>query len=188
MADLNETSACAGLLPLSIGGFTVEERLPGQLTSLTAFDADAMGKTLEKAHGVQWPAPNRCTVKGKARCLWFGHREVVLMGPAPGAALARHGAVVDVTDGWAVVELQGAGAEEVLARLVPVNLSPAAFKRGHTARTIVGHMQASITRLGPDVFEILVFRSMATTLVHDLKRAMESVTARGSPRRTGKAE
>jgi len=179
VADLNETSAGAGLLPLSIGRFTVEERLPGALSSLTAFDADAMGAALKKAHGIAWPAPNRSTGKAQTRCIWFGHREVLLIGPAPEASLGKHGAVVDVTDGWAVVQLQGAGVEEVLARLVPVNLSAATFKRGHSARTLLGHMNAAITRLGPDAFEILVFRSMATTLVHDLKRAMESVTARG---------
>lgn len=179
MADLNETTAAAGLLPLSIGRFTVEERLPGALTSLSAFDEGAMGKALEKGHGVAWPAPNRSTGKAQARCVWFGHREVLLMGPVPDVNLARHGAVVDVTDGWVAVHLQGAGVEDVLARLVPIDLSTAAFKRGHTARTMLGHMNASITRVGPDAFLILVFRSMATTLVHDLKRAMESVTARG---------
>ncbi|WP_370400854.1 sarcosine oxidase subunit gamma [Sulfitobacter sp. JB4-11] len=179
MVDLNETSACAGLLPLSIGRFTVEEHLPGALTSISPFDAAAMAKALEKGHGLAWPAPNRSSGKAQARCIWFGHREVLLMGPLPDATLTKHGAVVDVTDGWAVVHLQGAGVEDVLARLVPVDLSPAAFKRGHTARTMLVHMNASITRIGADAFEILVFRSMATTLVHDLKRAMESVTARG---------
>lgn len=179
VADLNETSACAGLLPLSIGRFTVEERLPGVLTSLSAFDPVAMGKALEKAHGVAWPVPKRSTGKAKARCLWFGLREVLLLGPTPDVALAKHGAVVDVTDGWAVVEVSGTGVEDVLARLVPVDVRSTTFKRGHTVRTKLGHMNASITRVGADAFEILVFRSMATTLVHDLKRAMESVMARG---------
>lgn len=179
MAELNQSTACAGLLPLSIGRFTVEERLPGRLTALSAFDADAMGKALEAGHGLSWPDPNRTTGKGKTRCLWFGVREVLLIGPEPDAALAAHGAVVDVTDGWAMVHLEGAGVQEVLARLVPVDLSLQTFKRWHTARTLVGHMSASVTRTGPDAFEILVFRSMATTLVHELKRAMESVTARG---------
>ena len=179
MADLQEKSACAGLLPLSVGGFTVSEPAPVALTSLTAFDAKAAAKALKKAHGTNWPEPNRSTGTGQTRCLWFGHREVLLMGPAPDPALAAHCAVVDVSDGWAVVHLEGDGVEDVLARLVPLNLSPTHFKQGHTARTLLGHMNASLTRLGPHSFEILVFRSMATTLVHDLKRAIHSVTARG---------
>ena len=37
-------------------------------------------------------------------------------------------------DGWACVRLDGSAAEDVLARLVPVDLRGSVFKRGHTAR------------------------------------------------------
>ena len=67
----------------------------------------------------------------------------------------------------------------MMARLVPVDLRPQVFKRGHTARTELQHMMASITRVGPKTLQIMVFRSFADTLVHDLKRAMEAVAARG---------
>ena len=40
-------------------------------------------------------------------------------------------------------------------------------------------MNASITRIGEDTFMIAVFRSMAQTLVHDLRTALEAVAARG---------
>ena len=40
-------------------------------------------------------------------------------------------------------------------------------------------LNASITRTGAETFLILVFRSMAETLRHDLKEAMEAVAARG---------
>ncbi|HAC48631.1 MAG TPA: sarcosine oxidase subunit gamma, partial [Sulfitobacter sp.] len=40
--------------------------------------------------------------KGDARCLWFGRDEVLLVGVAPGEALTKHAALVDVSDGWAV--------------------------------------------------------------------------------------
>ena len=39
-------------------------------------------------------------------------------------------------------------------------------------------MQAAITRLADDAFLIMGFRSMARTMVHDLKIAMEGVEAR----------
>jgi sarcosine oxidase subunit gamma len=60
-----------------------------------------------------------------------------------------------------------------------VDLRPQVFKRGHTLRTELKHMMASITRIGAQSFQIMVFRSMARTLVHDLKTAMEAVAARG---------
>ena len=77
------------------------------------------------------------------------------------------------------VQLRGARAVDVLARLVPVDLRAAQFKRGHTVRTDLMHMTASITATGANTFLILVFRSMAQTLVHDLKTAMEGVASRG---------
>ncbi|MDG1257047.1 MAG: sarcosine oxidase subunit gamma, partial [Paracoccaceae bacterium] len=45
-------------------------------------------------------------------------------------------------------------------------------------RSSLYHMMASITRIGNNTFQIIVFRSMAETLVHDLSVAMKSVLAR----------
>ncbi len=180
MVELRETSPCAGLLPVTLGSVTVEELTPGPMTSLCVFgDASEMSAALEKAHGMGWPAPNRSTGKDGARAIWFGRGEVMLVGVSPDAALRKAGAIVDQSDGWAVVSVRGAAAVDVLARLVPVDLRGSVFKRGQTARTQVGHMPASITRTGAEAFMIMVFRSMAGTLVHDLKEAMAAVAARG---------
>jgi sarcosine oxidase subunit gamma len=102
-----------------------------------------------------------------------------LVGIDADTGLVGHGALTDQSDGWTVVQLQGAGAADVLARLTPVDLRHAVFKRGHTARTDLMHMAASITRTNDDAFMIMVFRSMAGTLLHDLQRAMEGVASRG---------
>jgi sarcosine oxidase subunit gamma len=40
------------------------------------------------------------------------------------------------------------------------------------------HMNVGLARTGPDRFEIIAFRSMAKTLVHDLETAMKDVAAR----------
>jgi sarcosine oxidase subunit gamma len=58
-------------------------------------------------------------------------------------------------------------------------LREASFKRGHAARSLIGHMHGSVVRLGEDRFLLMVFRSMAATLVHEVVEAMEIVTARG---------
>lgn len=179
MVELRAQSAAAGLLPLSIGTVSVEEVDPGVLTSIAPHDADKLSAALEKAHGMALPGPLRATGKEGNRCIWFGHREVLLAGPAPDKTLGKHAAVVDQSDGWTCVTLSGAGSVDVLARLVPVDLREGTFKRGHTVRAPIQHMTGSITRIGADRFLILVFRSMAGTLVHDLKTAMEAVTARG---------
>ncbi|MGB3245268.1 MAG: sarcosine oxidase subunit gamma [Sulfitobacter sp.] len=179
MGELKAQDPCTGLFPVTIGTVTAEGMDLGVLTSCAPFgDASGFGAALETAHGMALPGPGRATGKEGARCIWFGRGEVLLAGPDPDATLRDHAAVVDQSDGWACVKLSGAGAVDVLARLVPVDLREGIFKRGHTARTLVGHMNASVTRIGPESLLILVFRSMAGTLKHDLKQAMEAVASR----------
>ncbi|SFD47461.1 sarcosine oxidase subunit gamma [Sulfitobacter brevis] len=180
MGELQAARPWAERLDVSIGRSALVEVDLGHLTVLAPFGAEAgMTEALSAAHGLGFPKPNRATGKDGGRCIWFGRGEALLIGPAPDASLADHGASVDVLDAWAAVSLSGAAAVDVLARLVPVDLREGAFKRGHSIRTQVMHMSASITRTGKDSFLILVFRSMAGTLSHDLKQAMAAVAARG---------
>lgn len=181
MVELVAKTPCAGLLPLEIGGVTAREAAPGAMTAIAPYKGQdkALSEALKAAHGMAAPAPNRATGKEGARALWFGQRMILLMGPAPDEGLARHAALSDQSDGWAVVRLEGAGARDVLARLVPIDLRDDAFRRGHTARTDLRHMMASLTRVGEEAWQIMVFRAFAETLVHDLKTAMQAVAARG---------
>jgi sarcosine oxidase subunit gamma len=178
--ELLAKSPCDGLLPLTIGTVTLTEEEPGAMTSLCAYKGQekALSQALKSAHGIGFPLPGRATGKAGTRAIWFSQGQVLLQGPAAGPSLARYGAITDQSDAWAVVRLEGKGALGVLARLVPLDLRPGAFKRGHTARTDLVHMMVSLTKTGENSFQIMVFRSMAGTLVHDLKTAMEGVAAR----------
>ncbi|MCV3272609.1 sarcosine oxidase subunit gamma [Roseobacter sinensis] len=181
MGELVGTSPCAGVLPLTIGDVQAVEVELGHLTSIAPFagQATAASVALEAAHGMPLPKANCTTGKEGARAIWFGRDMALLAGPTCDPAVAKHAALTDQSDAWAAVTLSGPSAEDVLARLVPVDLRSVSFKRGHTARTLLKHMNGSVTRLGPESFLILVFRSMARTLAHDLKEAMEAVAARG---------
>ncbi|MGI9367797.1 MAG: sarcosine oxidase subunit gamma [Ruegeria sp.] len=181
MDKLIAKSPCADLLPLTVGSVTLSEEDAGAITSIAPFKGrqKALSDAMKSAHGMTYPAANRATGKSGARAVWFGHSQAMLMGPMPDASLSEFAAVVDQSDAWAVVRLEGDGAEEFLARLVPVDVRGPHFRRGHTARSLLFHMTASITRVGEKSFQIMVFRSMAKSLVHDLKRAMEGVGARG---------
>ncbi len=178
MDSLEALSPCAGLLPLRIGGCEVVEADVGPIFAVSP-RRNADETALTRALGLPFPEPGRSTESEGRRCVWSGHREALLMGFAPDAALCGLAAVVDQSDAWAVVELRGACGDQVLARLVPVDLRLQAFGVGATARTQLGHMNASITRVAENVLMIAVFRSMAATLVHDLTRALEAVAARG---------
>lgn len=181
MVDLIAISPCEGVLPLNIGATTLSEEPATILTSIAVFKGKgkALTSALKTAHGMAVPAPNRATGKTGARAIWFGHDMILLQGPQPDPQLAKHAALTDQSDAWAVVRIEGAGARDVLARLTPVDLRDKVFKHGHTARTELAHMMASITRTGVQSWQIMVFRGFAETLVHDLRRAMESVAARG---------
>ncbi|HCP80899.1 MAG TPA: sarcosine oxidase subunit gamma [Octadecabacter sp.] len=177
MVNLIAKTPCAGLLPKTIGTVTVTEVNAGQMTLLAPHRGQkkAVSDALKSAVGVGFPAPNRCL--GTApRAMWCGQEQALLIGAAcPELAGA---ACVDHSDAWAIVQIDGADAVAVLARLTPLDLRATEFKRGHTARTLIGHMTGGITRLGAHSFEVMVMRSMAGTLVHDLTQAAENMAAR----------
>ncbi|MGC9367915.1 MAG: sarcosine oxidase subunit gamma [Paracoccaceae bacterium] len=166
-------------LPLEAGTTTLRAPRVGAITSLAPFDGGegALSEALQAAHGLAFPAPNRATSGAAARCVWTGRGQAMLMGPAPDAGLAKHAAMTDQSDAWALFRLEGADAAAVLVRLVPVDLHPAIFATGHTARTLLGHMACSLTRVGEAGFDIMVMRSMARSALHELGVAMKSVAA-----------
>ncbi|MDG1424984.1 MAG: sarcosine oxidase subunit gamma, partial [Paracoccaceae bacterium] len=172
-------SACDGLLPLTRGSVSAAEMSLPALTALScrADQQKALSSALKTHHGLTLPATQRATGKASARCLWYG-AQYLLIGPKPHAFLAKTAALVDQTDGFAAITLKGRHSREVLARLVPIDLSPAVFKQGHSARSLLHHIHISITRVPKDGFLILAPRSMAGTLIKDLKSAMQTVAAR----------
>lgn len=181
MAELLAKTACEGLLPLQIAGLTLHEAKPVTMTTIAAYtgQAAALDKALKAAHGLGLPTVNGSSAASDARAIWFGRDMALLLGPSPDAGLAQYAALTDQSQGWAMMELAGDGATDVLARLCPVDLRLSQFAVGATVRTEARHMMASVTRVGEDAFMIMVFRSMARTLLHDLKTAMEAWAARG---------
>lgn len=177
MAELIAIPAAEGLLPVEAGGMKLVDAGLGRITSVAPFagQAHALGKALE-GMGLIWPAPNRVIEEDGARIVWTGVDQAFLIGadPAPLQGLA---ALTDQGDGWAGLHLEGPGADEALARLVPVDLRPAVFGPGAGVRTQLGHMMCVILRAG-EGYDILVFRSMARTAVHEIAEAMERVAAR----------
>ena len=173
MAKLIALTPCAGLLPLTVGTVEVTEVLVDRLMSVTpmAGQSKAVSATLKDQVGSGLAAINRRAGGGT----WFGHGTWVVTGDVD---LGARWAVTDQTDAWAVVAIKCACVADVLGRLVPVDLRAQVFKKNHVAKTMLGHLSVTITRTGPEAFEIMVMRSMAKTLVHDLEVAMLGVAAR----------
>lgn len=178
VVELLPLPPCAGLLPISIGGITVTEVEIGPLQSVAPFagQEQAVSAALESQIGIGLSAPNRMVRNDTARVQWFGHRTWLVRGAVSLDGLA---AVTDQSDAWACVTITGARATDMLARLVPIDLRARVFPVDQTARTLLGHMPCAITRLATDTVEVMVMRSMAGTLVHELETAMQGIAARG---------
>lgn len=169
-------SAAASFAGIKIGQLHLTEAPTREIWSILPYRGHEAA--LEALLPSGMPAPNRCLGADSTRLIWSGRGQALWVAegpPAPG--LAQQAALVDQSDAWCVLHLTGAGAGDVLARLCPLDLAPAIFGPGYTARSLIGHMSAQITWM-PDGFEIMVFRSMAETAVHELSQAMRQVAAR----------
>jgi sarcosine oxidase subunit gamma len=180
VAELLATSPAAGLgLPVTTGAAVLAEWVPGPITAIAPYAAGgaAVARALAPL-GLAWPEPGRMTVAGAARLAFAGRGVAFLIGAAPpdfGAAAA----VTDQSDGWAGLRLTGAAAVDVLARLVALDLRPGAFPEGSAVRAMLNHMPLCLMRWAGG-FELLVFRSMTRTAVHELAEAMARVAARSA--------
>lgn len=180
MAELIAKSPGAGLhLPVTRGGATLAEWLPGAITSVAPFagSGDKVDAALTPL-GMGFPAPNGMAQGKTARIVWTGRGQAFLIGaPAP-EGLDAVAALTDQSDGWAGLRLAGPAAADVLARLVPLDLD--SFAPGTAARSLLGHMALILMRPDPEVWDLLVFRSMARTAIHELDTAMVQLAARAA--------
>ena len=152
MARLIATDPARGRLPVEAGGMT-----------LTLADPGRIGWVRD---GV--PEAGRVEARDGVRRLWCGGGQALVLGPGDEG--------VDVSDGWTVLRLDGAGWRDALARLTPLDLR--GFGEGRTARTVIGHMTAQITPVGDAAVEVMVMRSMTRTAVDEIAHAMRLVAER----------
>ncbi|MFN3292332.1 MAG: sarcosine oxidase subunit gamma [Gemmobacter sp.] len=184
MAELIAKTPCAGQgLPVAQGGAELAEWLPGRMTSVAPFAGQELAANRALAAlDLVFPAPNAMATAGDACIVWTGRGQAFLIGAAPPAGLAEAAALTDQSDGWAALRLAGPAAADVLARLVPLDLSAPAFPPGTAARSLLGHMSVVLMRPEPQTWQLLVFRSMARTAVHELQAAMTSLAGRAALR------
>lgn len=162
-------------LPFAAGACRLEDATPARAIMVMPFRGCA-GRAAA-ALGTPLPGPGRSAAAGAGRILWTGRAAWLLMGSAAPDGLARHAAVVDVSGGLAGLGISGDTARAVLERLCPLDLDPAAFPDGATARSVVAHLSGQISRCGAG-YEILVARPLATALLEELRIAMRSLAAR----------
>lgn len=183
MGDLGHASPFAGLdLPVEIGGARLSA-LPWTATlAILPFRGReaAVSESLAATVGAGLPRAGRTTRLAGGRLIWAGPGQWLLTGPAAGVAepaLAGLAAVIDQSDGWAGMLLDGPEAREVLARLLPLDLDPAAFPEDFAARSLLRHVACLIVASEAG-WELRVQRSFARTAVHEITEAMRSLAGR----------
>lgn len=79
--------------------------------------------------------------------------------------------VVDQSHGRTLFRLSGPDAVAILMRGVAIDLAGGALPVGGSAGTAFGHLSVNLARVSGEAFELIVGRSFAESLYHDLRLA-----------------
>jgi methylglutamate dehydrogenase subunit D len=139
---------------------------------------DAIESAVREKYGIALPKKSVVARGPWLSFLWAGHRTWIAMADERDAAdlesvlradLGPLASVVDQSDSRLLVELSGGKARELLAKLVPVDLHPRAFRTDDTAMTLVGHIAGQISQIdAAPTYELMVFRGFAESFLQDV--------------------
>ncbi|MBN2905480.1 MAG: sarcosine oxidase subunit gamma [Rhodobacteraceae bacterium] len=143
----------------------------GMITLRGALSARKIAAAARAVAGVAMPGPLECRFDGARGIGWMSPDEALILLPRQDVAEALaslqkalvgvHATVVDVSDARAVFRVTGPHAREVLAKLSPADLSPAAFGPGAMRRTRLAQVPVAIWAEGDGAFSLICFRSVA---------------------------
>ena len=175
--QLSPRSALAGLLVAGRHGRAGEpgvflaEMCPSAIVAIAAHS----GCESETAAALGLRSSSGCTALGAATFVWTGPGQwIAIAEGAPADLRYRLAAIPDglatLTDlggARAVLCIRGTAARRVLAKLLPVDVHPAAFGPGDGAATIAGHIPV-LAWLTDDVagFRVACGRSYAASMWH----------------------
>ena len=198
MAELIAKSPLEGTAPITKAGLVLSLAPPGPLWSLALYPGADIDPALRPL-GLHFPAPGESSTSEGLNLFWTGRDQAFLAAPSLpegfAAALAGRAALSDQTGAWAGFTLAAAPGREgtsrpeaALARLVPLDLRPAAFPPGRVARCALNHINMILRRSGEAEFSLLVFRSMAASAWHELAQVLEQLAARETARETASSK
>lgn len=177
MAELGKRTPADGLgLPIEHEHSRLRERSLGAIWQIAPFPQQEAA--VSALLGLAFPVPGSVVEGQGKRLIWSGRASAFLVGAAPPEDLGAHAAVVDQSDGWTVLHLEGEDAVAVLARFIALDLREAAFPAGSVARVQLGHHPGMVVRNAAQAFEVWTYRSMASSCVSALAGAMTAVAAR----------
>lgn len=145
--------------------------LQGMITLRGDLSAKAIKAAATAVSGVAMPGENEANCEAENGLCWMSPDELLVMcqfdlvtanvAQMQKALAKTHALVVNVSDARAVFRVSGPAAREVMAKLCPVDLSPAAFKPGMFRRTRMAQVPAAFWMVDDQTFQIVCFRSVA---------------------------
>ncbi|MGV3549857.1 sarcosine oxidase subunit gamma [Rhizobium sp.] len=96
---------------------------------------------------------------------------LVVSGDAAQAPVIDGAMVVDQSHGRALFRLVGPQSLAILMRGVAVDLAGGALPEGAAANMAFGHLSINLARTGAESWELIVGRSFAESLYHDIRQA-----------------
>ncbi len=138
--------------------------------SILRGEADRLAGPVHQALALDLPR-EACTASetDAAACLWLGPDEWMLIsGPDTGArhagldhAIDAHHQRVEVSDHYTLIELRGAKARHLLAKLVPLDTHPRSFRPGTVKGTVLGAATTYLWCVADEAFRLTARRSYA---------------------------
>ncbi|MBK0327175.1 sarcosine oxidase subunit gamma [Rhodobacteraceae bacterium F11138] len=145
--------------------------LQGMITLRGDLAARAVKSAATKATGAAMPGANAISTKDDSGLCWMSPDELLVLCPYAAvpevlaqlqtALAGSHALAVNVSDARAVFRVSGPAAREVLAKLCPVDLSPAEFEPGTIRRTRLAQVPAAFWMVDNETFQLVCFRSVA---------------------------
>ena len=160
----SSSSGMSGCFQLTERPFMTLLTLRGDGAMFHAAVARVLGVALPTASGER-------AVAGERVAIWMGPDEWLIQSTQDMAADlergfrealgSQHYAVVDVSSGYTVIDIEGANVRAVLASGCPLDLHPRAFVEGQCAQTHFFKAAITLCRNGDDRFQVIVRRSFA---------------------------
>lgn len=133
--------------------------------------AKALSAAMKTAWGIETPAPGHsASGRGGITVHWCGAEQYfVVADNVPESALhddlvkrlAGLASISEQSHGRVVISMSGPMARHVLAKGTPVDLHPRAFGPGRCAMTQMAHVGVHLAQVGPENFELSLFRGFA---------------------------
>lgn len=161
-----------------------EVALQGMITLRGDLSKAAVKKAATSVAGVDMPTQGHANMNGDRGIAWMSTDELLVLCAYDSVApeLAKmtkalgkaHSLAVDVSDARASFTVSGPNARDVMAKLVPVDLSKDAFKVGMFRRTRMAQVAAAFWMTDDETFQIVCFRSVGQYVFDVLKVAAQT--------------